>query len=397
MATPGPLSYSSVRTYLECPLRWKFLYIERRPETPRGYFSFGRTVHLALETLLRPLVVPEARTTESGARQRTLADWGTAETTGGQLMARERFLELYESVWIPDGYTSGEEESRYRALGRELLGAFYDRIARAPPRPVAIEAHLEATWDGIPIHGYIDRLDRGRAGGLEVVDYKTSRELSGEDARTSDQLAIYQVLVEHNYPLPVERLTLVHLRSGKPYTSAPRDREALGELFDRVGQVSDGIRAEAYEPTPGRQCRSCEFRSMCPEFREVPATDQARLAELVDRFAGLRERETELSRDLARTAEELHREAERLAVHRVAGGRTVAVRRREERWRFPPEMLSPLLAAHGLADRLAEVDERSVRRLLRDPALPPELRRKIAETARREVRWYWSLDGDASR
>ncbi|EQD29015.1 hypothetical protein B1B_18798, partial [mine drainage metagenome] len=72
-----------------------------------------------------------------------------------------------------------------------------------PRQPVALEEHLEARWDGIPIHGYIDRIDRTPDGGLEIVDYKTSRELSREDARGSDQLSIYQVLVETNYTEPV--------------------------------------------------------------------------------------------------------------------------------------------------------------------------------------------------
>ena len=180
-----------MRTYLECHLRYRFLYVERRPETPRGYFSFGRTVHLALESLLRPLVVPEARSIDARTRQRTLADFAPAAPDGARLIERERFLQLYESVWIPDGYTSVEEEARYRALGRELLGAYYDRIAPHPPRPVAVEAHLEATWDGIPIHGYVDRLDRGPSGGLEEVDYKIIREITREDSRSSDQFSLY--------------------------------------------------------------------------------------------------------------------------------------------------------------------------------------------------------------
>jgi putative RecB family exonuclease len=55
------LSYSSYSTYLECPLRWKFLYIDRLPEVPRGYFTFGRVVHSVLEELVRPMVLPSAR------------------------------------------------------------------------------------------------------------------------------------------------------------------------------------------------------------------------------------------------------------------------------------------------------------------------------------------------
>jgi len=69
------LSYSSIRAYEECPLRWKFLYVDRLPEAPRGYFSFGRTVHSVLEELLQPFVIPAGRRSPDGAHQRTLDEF----------------------------------------------------------------------------------------------------------------------------------------------------------------------------------------------------------------------------------------------------------------------------------------------------------------------------------
>jgi putative RecB family exonuclease len=205
VAVSSPLSYSSFHTYEECPLRWKFLYVDKLPETPRGYFTFGRVVHSVLEELVRPLLIAGARRLPSGDAQRTLDDFRApgAEPTAGTPMSKEDLLALYDRSWLSEGYSSPEEEARYRTLGRDLLLRYYARFVREAPRPVAVEEHLEARWDGISIHGYIDRIDRTAEGGLEIVDYKTSRELSGEDARGSDQLSIYQVLVQNNYAEPV--------------------------------------------------------------------------------------------------------------------------------------------------------------------------------------------------
>jgi hypothetical protein len=272
-----------------------------------------------------------------------------------------------------------------------LLG-FHASLTEHPPHPVAVEAHLEARWDGIPVHGYIDRIDRTSDGGLEVLDYKTSREISHEDVAQSDQLTLYQVLVERNFPDPVERLTLYHLRSLSPLRSPPRTKPTLENLHERVGVVSDGIRSEAYEPTPGRQCARCEFRARCPEFREVPEDDRRPLAELVDRFGELRSREGELEKELRATAEALHREAERLGVHRVPGSRGVAIRRRQESWNFVPEVVRPMLEAHGIAPANVGIDGESLRRLIRDPKVDPELRRRVAESGGRSLRWYWDLE-----
>lgn len=394
---PSPtLSYSSYRTYLECPLRWKFLYVDRLPETPRGYFTFGRVIHSVLEGLLRPLVVPGARRAGESDSQRTLDEWQTRPRGDAppRWLSRAEMLAEYDRAWSGDGYTSGEEEARYRALGRDLLSRYYDRLSEERPQPIAVEDHLEARWDGIPVHGYIDRIDRGPAGGLEILDYKTSRELSAEDAKESDQLSLYQVLVESNYSEPVEGLTLYHLRSLTPLRVPPRERASLTTLYDRLGTVSDGIRAEAYDPTPGRHCSRCDFRSICPEFRTVPDAEEERLRQLVDRFVQLRTEEARVSAELSDTAAALHHAAEELGVHRVPGSGSVAVRRREETWQYALDEVRSDLDRLGLSGRVPTGRPEEVRRLVRDPAVDPEVRRKLAGTGSRKVTWYWDLEHD---
>jgi putative RecB family exonuclease len=389
------LSYSSYRTYAECPLRWKYLYVERRPETPRGYFTFGRVIHSALEELVRPLVVPTARRIGEGESQRTLDEWGSAARAREErrLLTFEELEAAYQRLWQSEGYSSPEEEARYRALGRDLLRRFYDQLVRERPAPISVEEHLEARWDGIPVHGYIDRIDRTADGGLEIVDYKTSRDLSGEDARDSDQLSLYQVLVERNYAEPVSGLTLYHLRSQTPIRVAPRARPALQLLHERMGEVVDGIRADVFDPTPGRQCARCDFRAICPEFKPIPLAEEARMRGLVDRFETLRADEQRLEQELRRTAEELHRAAEELGVHRIPGSRATAIRKRQESWQYTLDPVRPLLEESGLAARVASGRPEDVRRLVRDPSIDPELRRKISETGARRVKWFWDLEG----
>jgi putative RecB family exonuclease len=397
VATASPLSYSSVRAYLECPLRWKYLYIDRLAEAPRGYFSFGRTIHSVLEEAVRPLVVPSARRTPSGRSQRTLEDFHPGSlpvptSEGRPVGETARVLEMYRRAWVSDGYNSPEEELRYKKLGEEILTGYWETLRAHPPTPVAVEEHLEATWDGIRVHGYVDRVDRTPDGGLEVVDYKTSRELSKAEAKESDQLALYQVLVRENFSDPVEGLTLYHLRSLTPLRTEPRSPPVLEELHVRVATVRDGIRSEEYPPTPGRQCPRCDFRSICPEFKEVPEDDRERLALLVDRFRELRDRERSLSGELEATAAELHQAAERLGLHRIPGTREVAIRRREESWRFDSRRVGEVLAEHGLSDRVDRANPEAVRKFAKDPEVPSAAREAIASAGSRRTRWYWELE-----
>jgi PD-(D/E)XK nuclease superfamily len=207
---------------------------------------------------------------------------------------------------------------------------------------------------------------------------------------------LYQVLVENNYSEPVEGLTLYHLRSLTPIRVPPRDRASLTRLYDRLGTVSDGIRAEAFEPTPGRHCGRCDFRAICPEFRMIPAADEERLRQLVDRFDQLRNEEHRIETELRDAAEELHRASEELGVHRLPGTRAVAVRRREEAWQYSLNGMRSELERSGLADRVSTGLPEEVRKLVRDPTVDPELRRRVAETGARRVKWYWELEAARS-
>jgi putative RecB family exonuclease len=391
-----PLSYSSLRTYLECPLRWKFLYVDKLTEAPRSYFSFGRTIHSVLEELVRPFLAPEAVPRKNaGAAQKRLDEWhaGSAMVEARpEALSKEQLLAAYDRLWVREGYSTPEEESRYRILGENMLLRYYDQFLEERPRPVAIEEYLQSSLDGIPVHGYVDRIDLTPSGGLEVVDYKTNRDLSLQEARDSDQLAMYQVLVERNYALPVERLTLYHLRTLTPHRTPPRGAPAIAQLSQKVGDVADGIRGERFDPTPGRQCDRCDFRALCPEFREIPADERLRLETLVDRFTQLRREGEHLDEELHRVADQLHSEADRLGVHRVPGRETVAVRRREEEWSFAADGVRPLLERHGLLPRASRLDATEIQRLVRDPSLDPALRREIAQRGGRQVRWFWELD-----
>ncbi|MCI4322731.1 MAG: PD-(D/E)XK nuclease family protein [Thermoplasmata archaeon] len=400
MPATAPLSYSSLRTYSECPQRWKFLYVDKLPETPRGYFAFGRTIHSVLETVVRPYIVPQARKTPTG-RQRILEDFSARSSGPPDPSAPTVPLDmdgvraLLDKLWSSEGYTSAEEEAKYRTLGVEILEQYFEEFSAHPPTPIAVEEHLEATWDGLPVHGYIDRIDLRPDGGLDVIDYKTGRGLTQQDAAESDQLSLYQVLVENNFERPVTSLSLIDLRGGHRLSVPRREAKQLEPLQRKAQTVVDGIRAEAFEPTPGRYCQRCDFRPICPVFRELAGADRERLALLVDQFQNLRIEADRLDGELRRVAEQLHQEAERLDVRQLAGTGRRLVRHREETWTFHPASVRPLLEAHRLTERTTSLDEGAIRGLLSDPTLDPELRRTLERAGSRSVRWYWEFDSSA--
>jgi hypothetical protein len=56
------------------------------------------------------------------------------------------------------------------------------------------------------------------------------------------------------------RLTYLYLAAGEERSHTVGDVEAVRE---RIGSWLRGIGAAAFEPTPGPQCRFCDFRPFC--------------------------------------------------------------------------------------------------------------------------------------
>ena len=91
-------SYSKISTFLECPKRYSFQYIQRLPTIPRPYFSFGSSMH------------------------NTLKEFHRFDTC----CSFEQLNEIYRGQWIKEtGYASPKEEQEYFELGLSLLSVYH--------------------------------------------------------------------------------------------------------------------------------------------------------------------------------------------------------------------------------------------------------------------------------
>src|SRR5208282_6843867 len=101
---PRPLSHSSISLYNECPQKYKFKYVDKIPEKPRHFFSFGQSVHLALE-FFYGVKVPEPP---------SLPD----------------LLKNYKEIWVSAGYKDESQELEYFEEGKRILTEFHGKHAK---------------------------------------------------------------------------------------------------------------------------------------------------------------------------------------------------------------------------------------------------------------------------
>ncbi|MBI4345351.1 MAG: PD-(D/E)XK nuclease family protein [Elusimicrobia bacterium] len=380
-----PLSHSSISMYLECPQKFKLKYLDKLPEAPKWFFSFGQSMHKALEFFYSIPALP-APTVE-------------------ELLAR------YQEGWIKTGYKDAEQEREYFADGERMLREFYAKNIKTFKLPLFAEYKFELEVSGVPLLGYVDRIDKLDSGGLAILDYKTGKSIAKERLGEDRQLTMYQMAVEKLLGAPVESLTFYHLPTQQPLTVGPRPKAQVEALKETILTVNDGIQGRKFDPAPGEQkCRWCDFKPHCPAFRpgfygapppavdgvespaprsrqaELPsAGDSARLAELVDRYGDALARLKALELEAGRLKEDIAAILARNGYVRAFGSRFEVGAAPEVRWDVRDRAkLLDVLKRHGLYDRVLKPSAPEVYRLLDSPQLSGDARRDLEALAERK-------------
>jgi RecB family exonuclease len=254
--TPSRLS-----TWLDCPRRYKFVYVDRPTPAkgpPWAHNSVGATVHAALAAWWS-LPVERRTATAAGA--------------------------LVRQKWIGLGFRDDEQARQWRDRAAEMVTAYAERLDPYD-EPVGVERTVAMRTAALAFSGRIDRLDR-RGDELVVVDYKTGRHvLTTDDARGSLALAMYAAAAARTLRSRCLAVELHHLPTGRvvrwEHTDATLDRH-LSRAHDIAAEAASATdRGDgAYPPRPGPMCGWCDFSAHCPEGRAAapPHASWAGLAE----------------------------------------------------------------------------------------------------------------------
>lgn len=295
------LSHSSISLYLECPLKYKFKYVDRLKEKPKSYLSFGKSVHQALEFFFgsKPLSPPPL----------------------------ESLIDYYKTNWIKEGYKDQNEEDEYFEYGKSIIRDFYDKHTKSFKPPLAVEHTLNFEVEGIKIKAVMDRIDKLGEGIVEIIDYKTSkRPFNLTDLADEPQLTMYQLAVEHEMGLKVERLTYYHLPSQTPFTIPRHSDENIRKLKERIVDVAQKIENGEFPYIQNRYC-PCDFGDLCPLYmhaykKEVLKEEQAiDIIKLADEYGDLKDKAKEFDIKVDELQNEIKKYMEKEHVARVFGNK----------------------------------------------------------------------------
>jgi len=373
-------SYSKMSLYEECPLKYKFKYIDKLKEEPKFYFAFGSAIHAALEFLYSVRNPPFPTIEEVCEAFRT--EWSSKS-------------------YLEKGYrTQAKSDDDYQK-GLLMLRAYYEHNRARFAPPFLVEYSTDVEVDGLLVRTISDRIEHLGNGEITIIDYKTGKDVK----RQPDQLHMYQKITELDPRLKekiaetygqrvssvrIRELLYYHVPTNKEYSFARADDKEIGGFWERVLGVAEGIRGLKFDPTPGeRQCSWCDFKAFCPALggTRSPAVHSAapdKIEALVDRYGRLKEKMDELQAELDKVAADIGRAG--LKAGEYSGASFTAQIARTPKWEFlKRDAVIDVLNQFDLYQKAMNVTLKGISDVLDSPELPEEARKKLLDLAVRKT------------
>ena len=247
-------SVSQIQTYLGCPLKYRFQYLDQLPKAFRpAALAFGGSVHSAVE-------------------------WFNRVRMAGGTPPLEEILRVFEADWFaqnldPLEFNSGESKDALAAKARTMLSVYLE--SESGCRPVAVEEPFSLeiadpqTGEclGVPFRGIVDLVEEDGT----LVDLKTAaRATSQEDVERHLQLSTYALAVFlRTGEIPKLRLDVL-LKSSRPRLerlTTSRTVEELAWTARLIQRAVEAIEDGHFFPNPSWRCSGCEYAIPCQGWR----------------------------------------------------------------------------------------------------------------------------------
>ena len=253
---PRPLAISPSRAsdYKRCPLQYRLRAIDKIPEPSTEAQVKGTLVHAVLEEMF---AWPREQRTYPAAVKRLKPNW--------------------EKMREEDPTCAEPVKDEYQLLvdARTLLRGYFTM-----ENPLGFDAHAQempvdfTLPNGVPVRGFIDRVDIAPTGEVRVVDYKTGKKplpRYSEDAQF--QMRFYALVYWRLFGVVPTQLKLMYLKVMDSMILTPSREELeyferdLADLWAKI--EGDGVEG-TFRPQPSKLCGWCAFQSLCPQFGGTP-------------------------------------------------------------------------------------------------------------------------------
>jgi putative RecB family exonuclease len=246
---PPHLSPSSIATFRQCPLRWKYNKIDKIPDPSGKEALMGNFVHDVLEELYK--VEPEGRSK------------GQAQSLAREMWSEGNWEKRIKPL-VPDA----EEYRMFRWKAWWCIENLWKIENPEEIEPDGLEYELNGKVSGVQLKGFIDRFTMDEGGGVVISDYKTGKVPRKEYVNERFmQLRIYGTLIDALDIGHTSSLELLYLKDGVKF-EVPFSDEDITDTSVYVRSAKDDIdKACTTGDFPAQKsvlCGWCSYKNICP-------------------------------------------------------------------------------------------------------------------------------------
>ncbi len=248
------LSHSQISTYLTCPLRYKFHYVDQiPPEFTAAALVFGQAIHEAAAAFYQAHLE-------------------------GDALRKDQLQDVYQDTWrgreSEVKFFNGDNPESLDDKAKQLLTVFHDSFDPTV-KILGVEEFFEAPLGNNgtpPLHGYIDLIEEDKEGRVAVVDLKTaSRKPSAFEVHNHPQLTAYSLgaAALGFDPSSIEFRLDVLLKTKNPELvrcTTLRTERNRQRFISTAKAVWNAIIREAWFPRQDWHCAQCAYAQPCKDW-----------------------------------------------------------------------------------------------------------------------------------
>jgi len=370
-------SYSALDTFRQCPLKYKFRYIDKIKAPKSKEAVFGSKLHKALQYF---------------------HSQSPASPTLDEL------LTYLKNIWESEVFSDEQEDMVYFSEAINILKNYYNKYYLKNKNKFTVidtEVNFTVTLKNqtqtgtLPsecaLRGIIDRIDKTEQG-IEIIDYKTAKRLpSQQTADNSLQLSIYCLGLINRWPklarkgLKNIKLTFYYLKHQEAITTTRNNQqleEVKQEVWDRLAAIKKG----KFKPRPSVLCDWCGYKNICPmwrhKFKTEETTSDQEIKKIVNEFFELKEENKKNRNRIAELKEEINQYLDREKVERIFSNFGYITRSSRVRFKYDGHKLKEILQPLGRWEDTLTVDGKKLKKIMK--TLPYSARKKIEKTKHKD-------------